>query len=95
MRSRRAIIIGVTAWVVVLFVAGGVWRAFNPAKPPAGTPEARFVDSRQKGYYLCLHLPATAPARHDADARKRLLARSLPRADQAAALRGCYLALRG
>jgi hypothetical protein len=94
MRSRRAIAYALAAWVVVLFAAGGVWRAVHPEQPPPEPEQTRFVESRQAGYNLCLRLPANAPARHDVDARKRLIAQRLPAADRTAALRGCYLAQR-
>ena len=94
MSSRRLIIYGLAAWVILLFVAGGVWRAFHPEQPPPAPVLPRFVESRQAGYYLCLRLPADAAARHDVDARKRLIARELPTSDRTAALAGCYLALR-
>jgi hypothetical protein len=94
MRSRRTIVILLTAWVVALFVAGGVWRAFHPPKPEPAQNQDLLVASRQEGYYACLNLPAGSPVRLDAQARKRFLARKLPHDDQAAALTGCGEALR-
>jgi hypothetical protein len=94
MRSRRTIIVALVGWVVVLFVVGAVWRAFHPPEAPPAPLQERFVDSRQKGYYVCLRLASNARERHDLEARKELLRRVLPDANQAAALRGCYLALR-
>jgi hypothetical protein len=94
MRSRRTIIIFLTAWVVALFVAGGVWRAFHPAKPEPAQNQDRLVASRQEGYYACLNLPARSPVRLDAHARERFLARKLPQDDQSAALNGCEEAIR-
>jgi hypothetical protein len=94
MRSRRTIILLLTAWVVALFVAGGVWRAFHPAKADPAQRQDLLVASRQEGYYACLHVPARSPVRLDAQARKRFLARTLPRDDQSAALDGCEEALR-
>jgi hypothetical protein len=94
MRSRRTIVILVTAWIVSLFVAGAVWRSFHPPKPDSGPNQDRLVASRQDGYYACLHLPVRSPVRFDAQARQRFLARRLPQDDQAAALSGCEEALR-
>ena len=94
MRSRRTIIIVLTVWVVALFVAGGVWRAFHPAKPDRSQQQDLLVASRQEGYYACLHLPASSPVRYDAHARERFLAQKLPQDDQAAALNGCEEAIR-
>jgi hypothetical protein len=94
MRSRRTIVILLTAWVVALFVAGGVWRAFHPAKPEPAQDQNRVVASRQEGYYACLNLPARSPVRLDPQVRKSFLARKLPQDDQSAALSGCEEALR-
>jgi hypothetical protein len=94
MRSRRSIVIALATWVAVLFIAGGVWRAFNPPKPEPAQNQDRLVASRQEGYYACLNLPARSPVRLDAQARKQFLARKLPQDDQAAALNGCEEALR-
>lgn len=94
MRSRRTIVILVTAWIIGLFVAGAVWRSFHPPKPDSGPNQDRLVASRQEGYYACLNLPASSAVRLDAQARKRFLARKLPQDDQAAALNGCEEALR-
>jgi hypothetical protein len=94
MPSRRKVIFALVAWIVVLFVVGAVWRAYHPPQPPPAPLQERFVDSRQKGYYVCLRLAANARERHDVEARKQLLRRVLPDANQAAALRGCHLALR-
>jgi hypothetical protein len=94
MRSRRTIIVLLAAWVVALFVAGGVWRAFHPAKPDPAQKQDLLVASRQDGYYACLHLPARSAVRLDAQARKRFLARKFPQDDQSAALDGCDEALR-
>jgi hypothetical protein len=94
MRSRRVVIFGLVGWVVVLFVVGGVWRAFHPEQPPRPDTQLRFIESRQHGYDLCLALPQDALERRDVEARKRLLANRLPNDDQTATLRGCYLAVR-
>lgn len=94
MRSRRTVVLVVTAWIVGLFVAGAVWRSVHPAKPDTGPSQDRLVASRQEGYYACLNLPAGSLVRLDAQARKRFLARKLPQDDQAAALTGCEEALR-
>jgi hypothetical protein len=96
MRSRRTIIIALVTWVVALFVAGAVWVAVNPpeADPPADrVPEPVLVSSRQAGYYACFDLPPTASKLTRLE-RKSFLARVVPKADQAAALDGCNLALR-
>jgi hypothetical protein len=94
MQSRRKIIILLAVWVVGLFVAGAVWRAFHPPKPEPAQNQDLLVASRQEGYYACLNLPARSPVRFDAQARKRFLARKLPQDDQVAALSGCEEALR-
>jgi len=94
MRSRRTIVILITAWIVGLFVAGAVWRSFHPPKPDSGPSQDRLVASRQDGYYACLHLPASSAVRLDAQARKRFLERKLTQDDQVAALGGCEEALR-
>ena len=93
MRSRRTLVIVLAAWVVGLFVAGGVWRAFHPAKAEPGQDPERVVASRQDGYYACLDLPATSFVRVDEGARKQFLARRFPDDDQAAALSGCEEAI--
>jgi hypothetical protein len=94
MRSRRTLVIALAVWVVALFIAGGVWRAFHPAQPEPGQDPEFVVASRQDGYYACLDLPATSFVRVDAAARKRFIARKLPNDDQAAALSGCEEAVR-
>jgi hypothetical protein len=94
MRSRRTLVIVLAVWVVGLFVAGGVWRAFHPNEPDPGQDPEFIVASRQAGYYACLNLPATSFVRVDAGARKQFLARKLPHDDQAAALDGCEEAVR-
>ena len=94
MLTRRNVILALVSWVVVLFVAGAVWRAFHPPQGPPAPLQDRYVDSRQQGYYVCLRLSSNAQERTDRAARKRLLLRVLPDANQAAALRGCHLALR-
>jgi hypothetical protein len=94
MRSRRAIVIGLAVWVVVLFGAGAAWRSFHPPKPDTGPTQDRLVASRQDGYYACLHQGARSAVRLDATARARFLAHKLPDDDQAAAQGGCLEALR-
>lgn len=94
MRSRRTVVILVTAWIVGLFVAGAVWRSYHPPKSDSGPSQDRLVASRQDGYYACLNLRGISAVRLDAQARKRFLARTLPQDDQAAALNGCEEALR-
>jgi hypothetical protein len=93
MPSRRTLIILLATWVVALFVAGAVWRAFNPPKSEPAQNQDRLIASRQEGYYACLNLPERSPVRLDAQARKRFLARRLPQDDQGAALEGCAEAL--
>jgi hypothetical protein len=94
MRSRRTIVILITAWIVALFAAGAIWRSFHPAKSDSGPSEDRLVASRQDGYYACLHLPATSVVRLDLAARARFIARKLPQDDQPSALNGCDEAIR-
>ena len=69
--------------VVVLFVAGGVWRAFHPGASENPDEDAQIL-ARQDGYYLCLHRRPMSPAQ-----MYRLIKRKLPNDDIAAALRGC------
>ena len=83
MRSKRSFLIVLLAWVVALFVAGAVWRAFHPEKTK-GPSQARQFASRQDGYYLCLH---RAPMN---DAKMRALISRRLRDDYApSALIGC------
>ena len=83
MRQRRAIVWGLVAMVVALFVAGVVWRALNPNASENPDEDAQLL-SRQDGYYLCLHRPEMSPGE-----MYKLLRRKLPKDDQVAALRGC------
>ncbi len=83
MRQRRAIVWGLVAMVVALFVAGVVWRALNPNASENPDEDAQLL-SRQDGYYLCLHRPEMSPGE-----MYKLIKRKLPRDDQVAALRGC------
>ena len=83
MRQRRAIVWGLVAMVVALFVAGVVWRALNPNASENPDEDAQLL-SRQDGYYLCLHRPEMSPGE-----MYSLIKRKLPRDDQVAALRGC------
>jgi hypothetical protein len=69
--------------VVTLFVAGGVWRAFNPATSENPDEDAQ-ITARQDGYYLCLNRRAMTAAQ-----MYRLIKQKLPKDDLAAALRGC------
>jgi hypothetical protein len=94
MPTRRTIVLGLAAWVIVLFVAGAVWRSFHPATPDSGPSQDRLVASRQDGYYACLHLPSRSPVRLDLAARARFLARKFPQDDQPSALDGCAEAIR-
>jgi hypothetical protein len=88
MRSKRTLVVGLAVWVVALFAAGAVWRAFNPLKPDA-KPDPFVAASRQEGYYLCFHRPRLTDAE-----RRALIARRLPKDDPAAALTGCQEAQR-
>ena len=91
---RRTIVLALAAWVVVLFAAGAVWRATHPSdSEPAVPPEPELVSSQQAGYYACLNPPAGVRL-VTTDERKAFLRRTVPDADQTAALRGCHLALR-
>ncbi len=83
MRQRRAIVWGLVAMVVALFVAGVVWRALNPNASENPDEDAQLL-SRQDGYYLCLHRPEMTPGE-----MYKLLRRKLPKDNQVAALRGC------
>ena len=74
--------------VVVLFVAGGVWRAFHPGASENPDEDAQVL-ARQHGYYLCLHRRPMSPAQ-----MYRLIKRKFPNDDIAAALRGCQEAQR-
>jgi hypothetical protein len=81
--------LGLAALVLGLFVAGAVWRAFNPNKSEAPNDEAN-IQARLDGYYLCLHQPAMSPAQ-----MYRLVQRKLPDVDRSLALRGCQEAQKG
>jgi hypothetical protein len=74
--------------VIALFVAGAVWRAFNPTASENPNDDAQ-ITSRQDGYYLCL-------SRHPMSAAQmyRLIKRKLPNDDLTAAIRGCQEAQR-
>ena len=72
--------------VVALFVAGIVWRAFNPGAGETPNEDSQ-ITSRQDGYYLCLNRPPMKPAD-----MYRLVRRKLPNDDPTFALRGCQLA---
>jgi hypothetical protein len=82
-RDKRRLLVLLVALVVALFVAGGVWRAFNPRTSENPDEETQLL-ARQDGYYLCLHRPRLSPAE-----MYRLVRRKLPSEDLAAALRGC------
>jgi hypothetical protein len=82
-RQRRAIVWGLVAMVVALFVAGVVWRALNPGASENPDEDAQLL-SRQDGYYLCLHRPDMSPGE-----MYKLIKRKLPEDDHVAALRGC------
>jgi hypothetical protein len=90
MSARRAYIWGLVALVLGLFVAGAVWRAFNPNASEAPNDDTN-VGSRLDGYYLCLHEKDLSPAQ-----MYRLVHRRLPKTDDLAlALRGCQEAQKG
>jgi hypothetical protein len=80
---------GLAALVLGLFVAGAVWRAFNPNKSEAPNDEVN-IQARLDGYYLCLHQPVLTPAQ-----MYRLVQRRLPDDDRQLALRGCQEAQKG
>ena len=69
--------------VIVLFVAGAVWRAFNPTASENPNDDVQ-ITSRQDGYYLCLYRRPLSAAQ-----MYRLIKRKLPNDDLAAATRGC------
>ena len=80
-RFRYLLLLGTV--IAALFVAGAVWRAFNPAASENPNEDAK-ITSRQDGYYLCLNRRPMSPAQ-----MYRLIKRRLPKDDLAAALRGC------
>ena len=81
--------LGLGALVLALFVAGAVWRAFNPNASEAPNDEVN-IQARLDGYYLCLHQPVMSPAQ-----MYRLVHRRLPNVDQQLAMRGCQEAQTG
>jgi len=83
MRSKRSFLVLLLVWVLALFLAGAVWRAFHPEKAQ-GPSQARQLASRQDGYYLCLHR-----ARMSDPAMRALIARRLRDDYPPAALLGC------
>ena len=82
-RDRRRYMWVIAAVIVSLFVAGIVWRAFNPGASENPNEDAQ-IAARQDGYYLCLNRRPLTPAQ-----MYRLIKRRLPHDDVAAALRGC------
>jgi hypothetical protein len=88
MRSKRPFLVFLLAWIVALFVAGAIWRAFHPQKAQ-GPSQARQLASRQDGYYLCLHRARLT----DAEMRA-LISRRLKNDDEPSALSGCQEAQR-
>ena len=85
LRARRRYVWGLVAVVLALFLAGAVWRAFNPNASEA--PGENTDVSRQHGYYLCLDRPPLTLAQ-----MYRLIVRKLPHDDEPAALVGCQQA---
>ena len=83
MPSKRSFLVVLLVWILALFVAGAVWRAFHPDKAQGPSP-ARQLASRQDGYYLCLHRPRMS----DAEMRA-LIARRLESDYAPSALIGC------
>ena len=83
MRSKRSFLVVLLVWILALFVAGAVWRAFHPMKAH-GPSQARQLASRQDGYYLCLHR-----ARMSDTAMRKLIARRLRDDYAPSALSGC------
>ena len=83
MRSKRSLLLALLVWVLALFVAGAVWRAFHPGASENPNQDAQ-IGARQDGYYLCLHRPTLSAAQ-----MYRLIKRKLPRDDLALATRGC------
>jgi hypothetical protein len=81
---------GLGAVVIALFVAGAVWRAFNPNASEAPTGDETQLAAWQDGYYLCLHRPQMTPAQ-----MYRLVQRKLPHDSRTIALRGCQAAQKG
>jgi hypothetical protein len=69
--------------VIALFVAGAVWRAFNPTASENPNDDAQ-ITSRQDGYYLCLNRRPMSAAQMYC-----LIKRKLPNDDPTAAIRGC------
>jgi hypothetical protein len=83
MRNRRRLLLLLGTLAVALFVAGAVWRAFNPGASEAPDEETQLL-ARQHGYYLCLHRAKLRPAQ-----MYRLIKRTYPRDDLPTAIRGC------
>ena len=88
MGQRRRYVWILATVVIGLFVAGAVWRAFNPTASENPNEDAQ-ITSRQDGYYLCLNRRPMSPAQ-----MYRLIKRKLPNDDLAAATRGCQEAQR-
>jgi hypothetical protein len=86
--QRRRYIWILATVVIVLFVSGAAWRAFNPTAGDNPNEDA-LITSRQDGYYLCLNRRALSPAQ-----MYRLITRRLPNDNLAAAMRGCQEAQR-
>jgi len=86
--QRRKYLLILGSVVAALFVAGIVWRAFNP-NASENPDEDLQIAARQDGYYLCLHRPQMTPAN-----MYRLVVRKLPHDDPRIALRGCQEAQR-
>jgi hypothetical protein len=82
LRPRRLYVWGLVAVVLALFVAGAVWRVFNPNASEA--PVENADQPRFDGYYLCLDRPRMTLAE-----MYRLVVRKLPHDDEPTALRGC------
>jgi hypothetical protein len=89
LKPDRRILALLLVVIIGLFAAGVVWRALHPGASGGGTDEERIFESRQAGYYLCLHQP---PATKEAAAA--YVKRKLPHDDQEAATRGCVEALK-
>jgi len=84
--QKRRYMFGLGAVVIALFVAGAVWRAFNPnaSEAPTNTTDETSLPAWQDGYYLCLHHAPMTPVQ-----MYRLVQRKLPHDNRTIALQGC------
>jgi len=89
--QKRRYMFGLGAAVIVLFIAGAIWRAYHPnASEAPTTNDETELAGWQDAYYLCLHhSPMTAAQMY------RLVERKLPHANRSVALRGCQAAQKG